>query len=1160
MCMLCDYGQMSGRYIIEVLRAGLCAVTMSALSCFGAPQKAAVSVSPETVEVLVDAKATSPTRFAVQELTNFLSRVFSSPVPVVTAPTSGRVQIVVGDNKWSRAVGLAPETLEKDDAFIIRADAGRIYLCGVDGDCPWYADVINGGRGGPGMMQGRRSSSFAVYEFLERYAGCRFYWPGELGEYVPRAREVRVPLGVTRHEPELLIRRYYHPVPVGVLASEGNGWMDGSEYTFAKGTMLNWSRLRMGTFSIPCCHGVNRFYMLDRFGKTHPEYFALKKNGSRFTSYDGYESSKWGMLCFSSAVTNEIYLDVKSYLSGEDPSVRKICRDKNGKWVWPTCFAQGKYADIMPNDSQYACQCERCLSRYTPKEVDPSNSFMSELIWRYTADVANRLIADGVPGYVTQMAYAQYRRPPAFDIPTNVLVMVAKTGPYSIRKAEQLAEDNGAIRAWKAKTGRVWIWTYPNKYGSLNVAGVPTMTPRAWGRYYKMVAHDIFGAFAESECDRFFFNHLNYYVFSKVCWDSSTDVDALLDEYYRLMYGAAASEARELCEALEDKFLDEVVGKVEDTPEGPVAKAPSLHDIWTKIYGPSTLDGWERLLDRGAAKLADGSIEARRFKVLRDELLGVMRRTAEPYLEKTDAARNAARYRSSPPMRNLIDMKNGAWYAARRDASTKIVSESSFKIVSTNGGATTLYYLDGRCGETLKPNTRYRLSFFVKGEGIVPKQKGGGAGFTLFNAYPRTFPASAGLAGTFDWIHQTFDFTTDPETNNRCRSCFYLRINGANGTAWFDGVSLVEIPDQVAKPGACAVVVARDAPKTTAFAASELSRFLSRRFSGREVPVRTSRRDGEFSFVVGDGAIARSVGIDVSKMPRDGFAVKSFPGGVVIAGRDDPVEDLAASLSAGKVPYCEMASVFGVYDFLERFADCRFFFPGKLGEVVRLGDDLPLQKLDYTSAPDCAERIACGGGGVSRFRGDGARGKALNRIRTRMLKGACEKRGVAGVPCFAPLASGKFCRERKEGKPAAFASFASDRWFHSHLDDYVRGKVSWKTDTNVEILVDDYLNRMFGPVVAQRFMGPLVKSLEEKWMVVGNRASLPSGEEVWTKIFDPKTLAGYDARLSAAFKEAEKLGDPLVAKRVMLYRREIYEPMKAASDAYFAGLRKGNGK
>ena len=43
----------------------------------------------------------------------------------------------------------------------------------------------------------------------------------------------------------------------------------------------------------------------------------------------------------------------------------------------------------------------------------------------------------------------------------------------------------------------------------------------------------------ERESDSSFYNFLNYYAFSHVMWDAKTDVDALVDEAYALMFGAA---------------------------------------------------------------------------------------------------------------------------------------------------------------------------------------------------------------------------------------------------------------------------------------------------------------------------------------------------------------------------------------------------------------------------------------------------------------------------------------------------------------------------------------------------------------------------------------------------------------------------------------------
>ena len=1040
-------------------------------------------------EALVAPNATPATRFAASELTNFLSRVFGAPVPLVTRPTAGRRQIVVGTNEWSKAEGIDPEKTGKNDGFVIKATADRLYLCGVDGTYRWYGVAFTRKENGGGLMQGRRSSSFAVYEFLERYCDCRFYWPGELGEIVPRADTVRVPIGERTYAPELIIRKYYHPRFSDPPPWKDNGWIEENEYTESQGLNYSWSRLRMGSFDIPCCHGINGFEFLRRFGKEHPEWFALKKDGSRFTEYAGYPCSKHGMICLTSGVMEELYQDVKSYLTGESPDVRKIHKGYNGKWDWSYSFSSRKYVDIMPNDNQYKCCCENCKAKHNEK--DPSGLYASELVWGYTRDIANRLIREKVPGYVTQMAYEWYSRVPDFDIPTNVMVMVAKTGPYSMRKPDMLARDNAVIRQWKKKVGNVWIWTYPNKYGKLKIVGVPTMTPWAWGNYYKMISPDVFGAFAESECDRFFFNHLNYYVFSRVCWDPAVDVDALIGEYFRRCYGAAAPEAERFCRELEDKFLDEMVGAYEMTGEGPKAKAPSVHEVWTRVYSPAVLEKWGKLLDSGAAKLAKGSLEARRFKLFRDELLGVMQRTSDDYLSVADASRAAARYKANPPKRNLVRWDFG-WLATKWDTGEGIVSSRSIKVASTNGTATALYYLDGSAATSLKPETRYRISFFVKGRDIVPTREGGGAGLTLCDTRNNSFPSPAALSGTFDWLHQSFVHKTAPKTNEGGRSYIYVRISGANGTAWFDGVTIEEIPDQVAEPGKCAVVVDPKAPKATQFAAKELSRILARRFSGREVPVRTAPAEGEFSFVVGDCACSRAAGIDTAKLPRDSFVVKTAPGRVFICG-------------ASAVP-----SLLGVYDFLERVADCRFFFPGELGEIVRTGDDLTIQKLDYTSAPN-PEQARAAAECILSCHGLGRRDDAT---------------GTGNL-----LSGG----------------------FFDHLGRYVKGKSLWNGSAKAEHLRKEYKLRMFGPSLVEWYMDGFIDDLEKKR---AKASELPEGK-MWDEVFSPDVVKSYEKTLKYAHDSALKFGDPLVVRRVELYRKEIYEPLKAASDAHRAGKRVG---
>ena len=89
-----------------------------------------------------------------------------------------------------------------------------------------------------------------------------------------------------------------------------------------------------------------------------------------------------------------------------------------------------------------------------------------------------RLIREGVPGMVTQMAYQPYRRVPDIPLPTNILVMVAERGPWSIPYPSHVKREYDEIKAWAKKLGhRVAIWTYPCKYGQRNVPNIPSGSP-----------------------------------------------------------------------------------------------------------------------------------------------------------------------------------------------------------------------------------------------------------------------------------------------------------------------------------------------------------------------------------------------------------------------------------------------------------------------------------------------------------------------------------------------------------------------------------------------------------------------------------------------------------------------------------------------------------
>lgn len=597
----------------------------------------ALELSGANGEVVLATNACRVLKFAERELNGILEKVFGSKLPVVNRPSPGKVSIILGENEWSREAGIDPARLGRD-GFFIRVKGDRIYIVGKDDPKENIDHLLKCDK--HHFQWTERATLFGVYEFLERFAGVRFYFPDELGTIVPKAKKLSVPEGEFSVEPDCLIRKTgwgYAPDAV---------WIDGSPSTSrvnraAQG--MFWLRLRLGTKSIPLCHGQNRCRIPERFAKSNPEYFALLKDrktgelrrdndGERKLSHHPYQ------LCHSSGLWDELYIDVHSYFTGKSAESRGIRSYYGPNYRWGSCFVDRKYADLMAQDGMMRCLCDKCEAAYAPDA-----QYATELIWGQTKRLAERLLADGVGGYITQMAYPPYRRMPSFDLPTNILVMVAEKGPWSVQYPELWARDNAEIAAWSKKLGRkVWIWTYPGKWGRHARPGIPAMTPRAYGKYYKSVAPWIFGALAESETDRMIYNYLNHYVFSKVMWDLDTDVDALLEEHYSLMFGAAGGEIKAFYEALEDCWLYGMTGYEQAPPTnlGPGSyKMPPAKIQWEEIYSRSKISKWRKLFARALSRVPPESMEARRVAFIQQHFLDPLAAESAAYFAKKPKAK-----------------------------------------------------------------------------------------------------------------------------------------------------------------------------------------------------------------------------------------------------------------------------------------------------------------------------------------------------------------------------------------------------------------------------------------------------------------------------------------------------------------------------------------
>ena len=592
------------------------AATVATLPCVSAEKVDAsgdsVTFTAQNAEIVVPDGATPVVRFAAKEARTFLSAALGKDVPVVNAPSEGKASLVLGANAWSDEAGLSTNAMARDE-FVIAARGTRVHVLGRDSETVDPEWVLK--HGGWSSVLFERATMFGVYDFLERFAHVRFYFPGELGTIVPKTTAMTV-RGTINVSPDFS-SRFMQAWDGKYMEEDKGGYL----------RTLNYFRLRYETFRIPCCHGSNGMMYTTRFGKSNPEYFALMQDGTRCTSVERVSSAVHpGQLCWSSGIVEEMYRDAASYLKGEPASVRGVpSRHFKGKFEWNGNCKYGRYVDLMPQDGWTGCLCEKCKGKRE-----------GELVWGAITNIAWRLKREGIAGDIVNMAYSGCKRIPDIDFPDNIRVMVAPVGPWSMNCPDLLSSENAIVKGWAKKLGhKVWLWNYANKWGVLvrKANGIPTPAPRAWAAYFKMLAPYIDGAFVESETDRWFNNQLNYYVYSRICWDNGADVESVLSEYFRDMFGPAAADMAEVFRRLEDWWIKEFVGNVVDSPMGPLVQPPKDSAIWGEIYGPARLEALAALFADARRKVAPESLEARRVDMVAREFLEPLQTCSKAYFK-----------------------------------------------------------------------------------------------------------------------------------------------------------------------------------------------------------------------------------------------------------------------------------------------------------------------------------------------------------------------------------------------------------------------------------------------------------------------------------------------------------------------------------------------
>jgi len=553
---------------------------------------------------------TRAARFAAFELQHHVQAMTGARLPLVGAgePVAGTA-ILVGDSEPARARGFDPGRLAFEE-YEVRLAEGALLLAGRDkaddaADLVYDLENLPACQGWPGFWD-ERGTLHAVYHFLERQCGVRWFNPTESGSLIPQTATLTVAVPAVRRAPAFrfrdaigaqgdAVRRYdpyvslwapgeaaYAEWEAAAYPQTRQRWQGGA-YEQAHGLLAHLFLLRQrnGGELCRCNHSLYGYY--DRYwrGETkRPEFFA-----------QGYEGEP-PQLCYSNpALIRQVAQDARDYYDGT-----KTGADLGIFWrpAPPNPFP------VEPMDNGAFCKCPRCAQQLGRAADADSKRYSkgthSDYFFRFVDAVARDLATTHPDRSVVTLAYMTHAVPPrSFTLHRNVIVQfcfTANRSPF----APDYEHEMALLERWAAEShGQrpLYLWLY-NTF--------PQESARN-GRYHcfpgffshtladQMKQFRLLGVRGMFHCG--FAQDIDAYLTFQMMNDPDQDVDALIADYCRGLYGNAAEPMQRLYAELEQTYSRKAL-----RPDRRVS-GPELN--WGILGTAARMARWEGLLAQARA-------------------------------------------------------------------------------------------------------------------------------------------------------------------------------------------------------------------------------------------------------------------------------------------------------------------------------------------------------------------------------------------------------------------------------------------------------------------------------------------------------------------------------------------------------------------------------
>ena len=354
-----------------------------------------------TAQIVISANASSTEEYAASELQRAIQKISGAELPVTNTISKSTFNIVIGTPQSVPEIKAANLLNTKNLEEICIVTRGKVlFLAGPT----------------PG------AALFAVYTYLQEELDCRWYWPGESGEYLPSLKTIFVKdLDITE-APDINLRS---------LAINAPHWDEDTTIWMSRNRM-NWYALQGSTIThehiadlhekgIKARIGGHNITLPEKLLDEHPEYRALwgaKRQGDQLC---------WGNPDVQDAVAQKIIDWWKN-----NPNIDGIT--------------------LMAADNTHFCDDKLC------RALAPDISTRWQKFCKAVMDKVNKVYPDKV---YQSLAYQDYRNVPTSVAPFSFIAYTA----YNINYTKPITDSSNdkaraEIEAWQKLGSNMGIRGY----------------------------------------------------------------------------------------------------------------------------------------------------------------------------------------------------------------------------------------------------------------------------------------------------------------------------------------------------------------------------------------------------------------------------------------------------------------------------------------------------------------------------------------------------------------------------------------------------------------------------------------------------------------------------------------------------------------------------